>query len=87
MEILRYPFRRIREIFGDRNVFSQAEQEELLKKYSKEDQEKLFSQTFVSKIFNSSGWTFCKFFISYILLLFICLQEKILHQLKYKSTI
>ena len=27
---------------GDRNVFSQAEQEELLKKYSKEDQEKLF---------------------------------------------
>ena len=28
--------------FGDRNVFSQAEQEELLKKYSKEDQEKLF---------------------------------------------
>ena len=28
--------------FGDRNVFSQAEQEELLKKYSKNDQEKLF---------------------------------------------
>ena len=28
--------------FGDRNVFSQAEQEELLKKYSKEDREKLF---------------------------------------------
>ena len=28
--------------FGDRNVFSQAEQEELLKKYSKADQEKLF---------------------------------------------
>ena len=28
--------------FGDRNVFSQADQEELLKKYSKEDQEKLF---------------------------------------------
>jgi len=28
--------------FGDRNVFSQAEQEELLKKYSKEDQDKLF---------------------------------------------
>ena len=28
--------------FGDRNVFSQAEQEELLKKYSKPDQEKLF---------------------------------------------
>ena len=28
--------------FGDRNVFSQAEQEELLKKYNKEDQEKLF---------------------------------------------
>ena len=28
--------------FGDRNVFSQADQEELLKKYSKEDQSKLF---------------------------------------------
>jgi regulator of sigma E protease len=28
--------------FGDRNVFSQSEQEELLKKYSKADQEKLF---------------------------------------------
>ena len=28
--------------FGDRNVFSQSEQEELLKKYSKEDQKKLF---------------------------------------------
>ncbi len=28
--------------FGDRNVFSQSDQEELLKKYNKEDQEKLF---------------------------------------------
>ena len=28
--------------FGDRNVFSQTEQEELLKKYNKEDQKKLF---------------------------------------------
>ena len=28
--------------FGDRNVFSQAEQEELLKRYSKQDQDKLF---------------------------------------------
>ena len=28
--------------FGDRNVFSQAEQKELIKKYSKEDQGKLF---------------------------------------------
>ncbi len=28
--------------FGDRNVFSQAEQNELLKKYNKEDQKKLF---------------------------------------------
>ena len=28
--------------FGDRNVFSQAEQSELLKKYNKEDQNKLF---------------------------------------------
>ena len=29
--------------FGDRNVFSQSEQEELLKKYNKEDHSKLFS--------------------------------------------
>ncbi len=28
--------------FGDRNVFSQAEQKELLKKYNKEDQQRLF---------------------------------------------
>ena len=28
--------------FGDRNVFSQAEQAKILKKYNKEDQEKLF---------------------------------------------
>jgi regulator of sigma E protease len=28
--------------FGDRNVFSQADQEKILKKYSKDDQEKLF---------------------------------------------
>ncbi len=28
--------------FGDRNVFSQADQEKILEKYSKEDQEKLF---------------------------------------------
>ena len=28
--------------FGDRNVFSQSDQEELLKKYNKDDQEKLF---------------------------------------------
>ena len=28
--------------FGDRNVFSQADQEKILNKYSKEDQEKLF---------------------------------------------
>ena len=28
--------------FGDRNVFSQAEQEEVLKKYNKNDQKKLF---------------------------------------------
>ena len=28
--------------FGDRNVFSQAEQQDILKKYSEEDQKKLF---------------------------------------------
>ena len=42
MEILCNTTRGLRKIFGDRNVFSQAEQEELLKKYNKEDQQKLF---------------------------------------------
>ena len=42
MEILRYPFGGYVKFFGDRNVFSQAEQEELLKEYSEEDQKKLF---------------------------------------------
>ena len=28
--------------FGDRNVFSQADHEKILKQYNKEDQEKLF---------------------------------------------
>ena len=31
--------------FGDRNVFSQSDQEELLKKYNNEDREKLFIAT------------------------------------------
>ena len=40
--------------FGDRNVFSQSEQKEILKRYSFEDQKKIIcSKTFISKIFNS----------------------------------
>ena len=31
------------QIFGDRNVFSQSDQEELIKKYSEEDRKKLFT--------------------------------------------
>ena len=51
--------------FGDRNVFSQADHEELLKKYNQEDQKKIVCyKTFVSKIFNCSSWASCKLFIS-----------------------
>ena len=42
MEILYNSFGGYVKFFGDRNVFSQAEQEELLKKYNEEDQNKLF---------------------------------------------
>ena len=46
--------------FGDRNVFSQAEQEELLKKYSKEDQKKLFvTKPIYQRSLNCCSRTIC----------------------------
>ena len=42
MENLLDTFRWICKIFGDRNVFSQSDQEEILKKYNQEEREKLF---------------------------------------------
>ena len=45
--------------FGDRNVFSQADHEKILKQYNKEDQEKLFViKTIISKSFNCIWWSF-----------------------------
>ena len=52
--------------FGDRNVFSQAEQEELLKEYNEEDRKKTFcGKTSLPKIPNCCGRTICELFISY----------------------
>ena len=42
MEICAIPLGGYVKFFGDRNVFSQAEQEELLKEYNEEDREKTF---------------------------------------------
>jgi Predicted membrane-associated Zn-dependent proteases 1 len=70
--------------FGDRNVFSQAEQEELLKEYNKEDQKKLFV---VKPIYQRSlivaAGPFANFLLAILIFtLFICLLVKILPQLK-----
>ena len=72
--------------FGDRNVFSQAEQEELLKNYSKEDQEKLFV---VKPLYQRSIIVAAGPFANFLLAIFIlhsstCSLEKILLLLKYK---
>ena len=42
--------------FGDRNVFSQSEQQELINKYNTEEQKKIiYIKTFISKIYNCCG--------------------------------
>ena len=50
MEILCTLTRGYVKFFGDRNVFSQAEQEELLKKYNKEDQQTLLQNHFIKDL-------------------------------------
>jgi regulator of sigma E protease len=58
--------------FGDRNVFSQAEQEELLKEYNAEDQKKLFV---VKPIYQRSlivaGGPFANFLLAILIFSFI----------------
>ncbi len=58
--------------FGDRNVFSQADQEELLKKYNKEDQEKLFvTKPLYQRSLIVAGGPIANFFLAIFIFLFI----------------
>ena len=75
--------------FGDRNVFSQAEQEEILKKYSKEDREKLFV---VKPIYQRSlivaAGPFANFLLAIVIFafyLYVC-WKRFLLQHRYKKS-
>ena len=58
--------------FGDRNVFSQADQEELLKKYSKEDQDKLFvTKPLYQRALIVAGGPVANFILAIFIFLFI----------------
>ena len=58
--------------FGDRNVFSQADQEELLKKYNKEDQDKLFvTKPLYQRALIVAGGPVANFILAIIIFLFI----------------
>ena len=58
--------------FGDRNVFSQADQEELLKKYKKEDQEKLFvTKPLYQRAWIVFGGPLANFILAIVIFLFI----------------
>ena len=58
--------------FGDRNVFSQADQEELLKKYNKEDQDKLFvTKPLYQRALIVAGGPFANFVLAIFIFLFI----------------
>ena len=58
--------------FGDRNVFSQADQEELLKKYNKEDQEKLFvTKPLYQRAWIVFGGPLANFILAIFIFLFI----------------
>ena len=58
--------------FGDRNVFSQADQEELLKNYKKEDQEKLFvTKPLYQRALIVAGGPVANFILAIIIFLFI----------------
>ena len=53
--------------FGDRNVFSETEQQEVINKYSDEDRKKtIHIKTHISKIYNCCCWTTSKFCFSNI---------------------
>ena len=58
--------------FGDRNVFSQADQEELLKKYNREDQEKLFvTKPLYQRSLIVAGGPIANFVLAIVIFLFI----------------
>ncbi len=58
--------------FGDRNVFSQADQEELLKKYNKKDQDKLFvTKPLYQRALVVAGGPFANFVLAILIFLFI----------------
>ena len=58
--------------FGDRNVFSQADQEELLKKYNKEDRHKLFvTKPLYQRSLIVAGGPLANFILAIFIFLFI----------------
>ena len=58
--------------FGDRNVFSQADQEELLKKYNKEDKDKLFvTKPLYQRALIVAGGPVANFILAIFIFLFI----------------
>ncbi len=58
--------------FGDRNVFSQADQEEILKKYNKEDQDKLFvTKPLYQRALIVAGGPVANFILAIFIFLFI----------------
>ena len=69
--------------FGDRNVFSQADHEKILKQYNKEDQEKLFViKPLYQRALIVFGGPLANFLLAIVIFFsFIHLLEKILPQL------
>ena len=58
--------------FGDRNVFSQAEQKEILKKYQKSDQEKLFiTKPLYQRVLILAGGPLANFLLAVFIFSFI----------------
>ena len=44
--------------FGDRNVYSQADHQEILEKYNEEERKIIYFKTIISKSFNCIWWSF-----------------------------
>ena len=63
--------------FGDRNVFSQSEQEEVLKKYSNDDQKKLFvTKPLYQRALIVAGGPLANFLLAIIIFSFKSLHYK-----------
>ena len=57
--------------FGDRNVFSQADQEKIIEKYSEEDRKKLFDlKPLYQRDLNVFGGTFANFLLALVIFFF-----------------